>query len=1438
MHGKLAELCAAEPVDNPWNWEEAYHQQMAGQHESVLDLVDAGRLRDQLCAFRPLSEIITDIRMAAYSAGQRRDFLGMCNVIFTGVEFCSRENSLSHLCIHKRLLEIGEIEVSCRHARNRVATRAEFEDEEVLDYCPYLLTSGAVDDANQIFALSEPVDLLKSPSDNAEASLEDRVYELEIWAAAAIHFRSLDEIIRLIRGIRHTVAWDWECENGLPALQTRLIRKVAHSLINAERWDGAFSLLDELPRGNASEVSEVFWVCTHGWKTAALHGDLKIANDWIGLAEEHFTAASKSDSQKIALAEGLLRVRQDMGTARSLTEAIDPVVKFKGAMVEGIIDALMPAFRRHRLMYALGEQCSITELIPDSHDSRGQFLVYVGRSISDIGRLWAMAWNGSKLSGPQFVLECRPLLQFVAQNVGTGIQPLHYQLSEIPLGLSSLLIECAAQHGQDAVAGLAREFERIFIRNEYRNWPVVPIVKLLVAAGVDPDWAGAVLELAEHINREEGDADPGSRVSWRNDLAEVWSLSGFRDRARDLIVEAIRLSAGIGFRKDYQLDAWIKWMRLANNDDPIRSAERIRLVSSAVIALSDFAERRMTTSASEKLLSAAVDWSPAGSISLAHLLAESGAISYADAITAVLAEFLRQDSSAVDLAIPFVTEVLIPIASAGKSGLTRLLVVAVDRQSGISGLGSALKTLKHAIDTVALSTARSEWANGLQEGLKECDLDPNHFDLPEFEMAEDTENSVPDGFGNLRFADRTEIPKSEVAQFLTTAEDLLRSMEQEADDSSYDWTDVVSHLAKSFDADECKEVADKLRRRPRESKLLAFLAERLWELADHSGALDIATVVVEQADWYGLDSRFDMGCRRRALEVIAHIRPDRARELAFDWLINELSIELRDPHGTALNLEWIAPLICESVPVLEIWNVVERYLHTLFPEAARTDCPPLSSADEEDSIPSALSREIATCLGHSVHITAQGAMRACTNLMIDGNGGMQSALADSLDSDPTLHSTILTVFEAVSRHHPVRIEPFRQCISELRRSGEQSARWSAQRIATRLEMDGLPSRAPNEVLHHYRGRVIEPPPTLVGVPRGATFDVLPDSLNQREIIGPLCDEAQMLAKAAGVDVDAVIVRVVQFMRQLVSESSWNADGEKELRRRLDLSSLRLPYSRPRMVVARRALHHVIAELDDGGRLSDEAMSDLEKRLRHHDSQMLLFRPIRRPVEIPKVTPPERRNYNQEWVDAVHTANPAALPHCIGNWKIVAEKTMIKPAGEYAPCEFRLSALLPVSCQLPPSGDMGPSEFFPYLVRETCDSYWNASIQYADVLAVRNESFGGFEAFGEEWLAFNPALAQLLGWKPVDGSMFKWKRENTSMVRSVWWSDGPVQQMMEFWKEGEVAAGWMVLASDEAISELQQRLGQLKSIGSLTRQIMLESKGRYSKSSYFGIGLDW
>ena len=113
-----------------------------------------------------------------------------------------------------------------------------------------------------------------------------------------------------------------------------------------------------------------------------------------------------------------------------------------------------------------------------------------------------------------------------------GNQPFHYQLSEIRISFCSLLIECATQHGQDAVVGLAREFEGIFTRNDYRNWPVVPFEDTCRRGCRSRFGLGPFL-IVPQINREKEDADPGSRVSWRNDLAEVWSLSGYRDRARD-----------------------------------------------------------------------------------------------------------------------------------------------------------------------------------------------------------------------------------------------------------------------------------------------------------------------------------------------------------------------------------------------------------------------------------------------------------------------------------------------------------------------------------------------------------------------------------------------------------------------------------------------------------------------------------------------------------------------------------------------------------------------------------------------------------------------------------------------------------------------------------------------------------------------------------------
>src|SRR5207244_3785955 len=77
----------------------------------------AERLRSQFLAFRPIDSIVTDIKDAIAAAGSLADFVSLVRVLFLGVEFASREESVSHVSLHEHLFDIGEVELAFLHGR-------------------------------------------------------------------------------------------------------------------------------------------------------------------------------------------------------------------------------------------------------------------------------------------------------------------------------------------------------------------------------------------------------------------------------------------------------------------------------------------------------------------------------------------------------------------------------------------------------------------------------------------------------------------------------------------------------------------------------------------------------------------------------------------------------------------------------------------------------------------------------------------------------------------------------------------------------------------------------------------------------------------------------------------------------------------------------------------------------------------------------------------------------------------------------------------------------------------------------------------------------------------------------------------------------------------------------------------------------------------------
>ena len=139
-------------------------------------------------------------------------------------------------------------------------------------------------------------------------------------------------------------------------------------------------------------------------------------------------------------------------------------------------------------------------------------------------------------------------------------------------------------------------------------------------------------------------------------------------------------------------------------------------------------------------------------------------------------------------------------------------------------------------------------------------------------------------------------------------------------------------------------------------------------------------------------------------------------------------------------------------------------------------------------------------------------------------------------------------------------------------------------------------------------------------------------------------------------------------------------------------------------------------------------------------------------------------------------------------------------------------------------------------RRTHDSYADADASGESCVVLHHGT--GYDTPGEDWVAVDPVMARRLGWTRAERGLFAWRSGDRPMAKSVWWSDGVTEQSMEFWKQCEVAEGWLVVVTEEAVAQLEESIGEMAYVGSWTRTIFLKrGREKYTRTRYFETGWD-
>ncbi len=761
--------------------------------------------------------------------------------------------------------------------------------------------------------------------------------------------------------------------------------------VSLRRWDDVSRISDELYARTGVDRAWWFWLRVRLWRSRWAANNQAMAEGVVADVVEKIDAASLEPKEKVVLAEAVYQILNNEQGARELISSVSQpeLVEYAGRTEPAWPD-FMHRFRLNRLRYVYGDRTSTEqEVVPDAPDPEDQAVAYFERALVRLSYLWGEAWLGNRIPPLDIEQTVSPLLRTFVYGYGVGWSTnARLIIGPNRSRLYTLAVETVAQHGPDAVETLRRFFQREWEGTAGDRWPPPlrrELVLALSRAGTDRAWAVAELgALEEGPNNDE----VRSRVEEYRDQLKAWLALRESERAHETSRSMLTRSLGVGSEDDNQMDVWIRWLGIVNGVEPERAEERIAWFSRAIAALE--AEGATHVSAAHELLTIAFRWSPRRAVSLFRWFVERGVVRHEEAIRDMLGEALRAALPPVHHVLVCLTSIVFPITTKADTALAKLLVL---RTATAYGEDVALETAKSLTDEIrvyALDTTRSGWLYGVAQALEELGKDPTRIQIEPSEVQPARDDELSSRL--LKLKDGAVLSVGEAKGRVSSPSDISGLLNEEAEDSYFDWEPIVVHLARQADQEGVRELATLFAGRRREAQVFAALSRMMKDLGNASEAWSLGMQALDISSELGWDRWYDGGSRLAAFGALAHSIPHQAYRLAFTTLVTDLTGEARYPRNFAYNLDRILPLLASEVPVEEAWSEVRQYLNALLEGSPLPPDDPdgLAEQPSDDTAEMAIADLITFHMTHPIDALSRGARRAAGELLLRETGSSDS----------------------------------------------------------------------------------------------------------------------------------------------------------------------------------------------------------------------------------------------------------------------------------------------------------------------------------------------------------------------------------------------------------------------------------------------------------------
>lgn len=1392
LFAELARQSAAADTDSTSRWDELYYRAAAQDHAGVKRLTDPSGIRAQFLAGRPIQSIHADIRRAYASVGATNDLVLLARLCLLASEYNLRGSNLENVPVTEMLLELGDDIVAMDRLREGQQLRV--SETEGLRASTTLLAAGLSDEAERIFTLAEPLELLSRTTPIPSHQHDDTVRTLTDWIEGAVSFRSVDQILAAVDRLRIDETERAFRNETTESLRNQLRFELVRSLLAARRWSDAQRVYSEW---NTDELGRYwFWSQVHVWREASRLGEPDRALMAVDAARKWSEAHVLNSEERVTLAEAVLRLLGDAAAAATLIKGIQQPTLADGltAPVDASFQPFRFRFQLNRLLAALGEERPVRDCVPDANESRQEGLVLFERQVCIVARLFGRAWAGRVV----------PAQIFVNQSIGVlrlFTRPYPHEWTSWYLAqagrteLYRLLIRAASLHGADVVDALRQAFEQEW--DDQRSQPYWPhdvvrdIITALSDARADVGWTHRRLELLDPDLLTDDDVQ-GRLKSAQTQFDAYVSVRDLQS-ARRVYTDLLRASLGVGY-KDYQVVGLLRWADLANREDPLSAAERLEAAASFMPPLEG---THAEWDSLKEVVRIACSWTLPAGLRVIRWLFEYARLRYDVALRVLLEEALNRSDRRVAVIAVVYRWLLLPFEIEAHPELLKRLA------QQLSDVNNAehLTALSSCVRTHALPSTRGALLKALSsvEGL-----------TADVVVANDTDESTAS----------TPITYDVAGEKLTESELIARAVSVEAiralvvaiRESFFPWERILEPFVRDATYEQVQELAPSFQSAKRSSMVYALFARRLATLGRRQESARMAEHAFELTEPSGWHKYFDGGTRLRVLEALTAVDRERAQKIGFDTLINELTAGTADGGPLAVELSRILPLVADTIPAGRVWEEVRWYLEALFAHAGELQHPTLGDlvfgdAHDASEVSLTLCRWIMQYLDHPANALARSAQRATMELLEARNETIQSLVREYLDDEPS--ELGLITLRAAALDDASVVAPFARQIAKLTAARHFGVRRQAHWLLTDIAASGhggvsaaIPPPKPLPVTYEL---AYEPRPStrrIVDTPvRSEEF--LPPSDDAGELISPWNPEAGIIAKLANVQREALYQRTAQLMEELGGPDF--DDAERELRQRLDRMELKLGFRRPRGALARKVLGVATAELIDSGRLRESDFETLDVVLCAGDPAALRQLPKPRPAWVKSIAEradgTDRSYYTSGWESRVSTERSSFFePVETVDGIIVAEETHLRWLQWERPEEVRLGAVVG---GVPPNGLLDGDD----PLKELCAHWPHDLISAYPGLRGDTRHLAGlqngfrFETPGNRWLAFNPSVAMSFGWVLDAEGLFRWTDQSGRlMAESILWQDGLYEhQPPKF--DDEVGWGWLVRVSQAGWAEI-------------------------------------